>query len=197
MAPLPVISNVFRCAFTWKNLDWPTWSAVNVMHFYKAGGDPVTLTALLDASVSANMWGQTSSSSSIYQVNVTPLDGSSVTFPYTPLTPAKWKGTVSSLEYTPQVSAVVKMLTGKRGRSYRGRVFLPWCIEDVTKSGLILAATQATMNTAWVAFRTAMDTGGYPLHVASYKLATSEKVVAVLAETNTGTVRKRWHRRSV
>lgn len=197
MAPLPVINGVFRAAFQWKNLDYPTWTATNVMHFQKNGGDPVSLTALLDASVSANMWGQTSSSSSVYQVAVTPLDGSAVTFPYTPLTPAKWKGTVGSLEYLPQVSAVVKFLTGKRGRSYRGRVYLPWCIEDVVKSGLVLAATQTTMNTAWVAFRTAMETGGYPLHVASYLHSTSEKVVAVLSETNTGTVRKRWHRKSV
>lgn len=194
MAPLPTIPNTHRVAFNWANADNPTWRATNVMHFSKSGGNPADLVTKIDSHVTATMWGQTSSSASVSNLVVTPLDGSSVSFPFNTGSPAKWKGTLSSFNYVPQVACVVKELTGKRGRSYRGRVYLPWVLEDTQLAGLLTASIQGTMQTAWLAFFSAMTADSWDWVVASYKLSTSEKIVAIAVEQNLGTVRKRWRR---
>jgi len=190
MTPLPTITDIFRCALVWTTSHF-TRPAVNVIHIGQTGGTPATVWADLDANVTAAMWGQTASDVAISQVNITPLDGSSGTVSFPTGSPSKWTGSGSAGEVTPQVAAIVKFTTLKRGRSYRGRVYLPWVHESLHSYGTFDATKRASMQTAWATFRTAMDTASSPLQVASYVHSTAEPVTACTVETLTATQRLR------
>lgn len=196
MAPLPVIADVYRCALEWTDSD-TSQTATNVMHFHQAGTNPAALAAILDAHVTASMWGVQPQHAHIFQVNITPLDGGSITFPFATGSVAKWSGNDASTDYTPQVSNIIKLLTSKRGRSYRGRLFLPFVVEATNTQGQLSGAAVTALQAAWVAFLAAMTAAGPNLVVASYKLATADNVVAVLAEKWTATQRRRLPRLSL
>lgn len=195
VAPLPTISNVYRCAFNWTNEDSPS-VATNVMHFRKAGSNPAALWSSLDANVGNPLWEFQSTHSHIHEVVITPLDGGSVSFPVFTGDGADWTGAQSSEDMSPQVCNIVKFLTGKRGRSYRGRIFLPWVVESAATYGVLSSGGVSTCQSAWETFLAAMTGDGFDLVVASYLHSTAEDVVAVLAESTTATQRRRNRRLS-
>lgn len=190
MAPLPVIADTYRVAFNWVQSGLGL-GATNVMHFRKSGTNPAALAAILDGDVAAAMWSCQGTNSKIHSLQITPLDGSSVSFPFDTGSPAKWSGTDANNAPVPNVSNIIKLLTAKRGRSYRGRVYLPWVDEDRQGAGKVDAGTLPTLQAAWVAFNAAVTADGYEWVVASYTHATAEPVVAVLAETYIATQRRR------
>lgn len=191
---LPVITNCYRCAFEWNSSDDAALNATNVMHFVQSGTDPASLAALIDAHVTATMWSQTAEHCHVNQINITPLDGSGVSFPFVTGSGTKYSGEVTGGSIIPQVATIIKMLTSQRGRSFRGRIFLPFTCEEVLSIGNIAGATITQLNTAWVAFHNAMHSAGAELAVASYKLASARNVVAVTAEPLSGTIRRRQKR---
>lgn len=193
--PLPVIGDVFRVALRWHNDDTLS-DAVNVMHFFGNGLTPADVATALDASLAANMWVFQDQHSKITEIDITPLDGSSTTFPYIPTPGAKYAGVQSAEDNSPQVANIVKFVTDKRGRSYRGRVYLPWVVDSGQTNGVLNPTDLASCNTAWVAFKTGMTTHSCPLVVASYKLESYETVIAVQAEKFTATQRRRQKRTS-
>lgn len=165
MVALPVIDGVHRVAIMWKyGASGPT--AVNVMHFKGAAADPAGLWTALDANANANMWLQASSSMTAYQVAITPLNADGATQIFTPAG-AKWAGVGTPGDYSPATAVVLSLRTAKRGRRYRGRLFLPFPTETNMTSGAY-AAVIATQQSAWNTFRTAMTTATWPMHVASY-----------------------------
>lgn len=190
-----MIASTYRVALEWVQTDFGG-SATNVIHVHKSGSDAATIAAAIDGSVVTNMWAGLGTHAYVSQLNITPLDGTGVTFPYSTGHPAKWTGSITSNQVIPQACIVVKLLTAKRGRSYRGRLYLPWCEEQTNTNGIMDSSTKPTMNTAWVAFHTALTAAGVDWVVASYKLATQEPVIAVAVENSLGTQRRRLHRTS-
>lgn len=136
------------------------------MHFKGASTDTLALKNALDANASANMWIGTSTSTTIYELSITPLDGTSATIVY-PVTGAKWAGTMAHSDYSPASAAVISLKTATRGRRARGRLFIPFQQEAAITNGTIPGAL-TTFQTAWDTFRTAMTTALYPLVIASY-----------------------------
>jgi hypothetical protein len=193
MAPLPTIPNVYRVALGWTNSDTGL-TAANVMHFRKAGSNPAALFTAFDSHVTQAMWDHTNTHSKIGTMNITPLDGSSVTLPEVITPAAKYGGGFAGTAIIPTAAALVKLVTGKRGRSYRGRLFLPWVDEAAYDEGMIVGANNAAMQTAWSTFVSAMSGDGFDLVVASYVHSTAENVVGLLCELHTGTIRRRWQR---
>lgn len=191
--PLPLIADVYRCAFKWQD---PAFSsnAVNVMHFKKSGSNPAAIAAILNTNVSANMWYCQEASSFIGEVDITPLDGTSVTYPYIPPVAANWTGQRTTTDKMPNACNLIKLVTAKRGRSYRGRVYLPWIHAASPTNGVLDAGTVSNCTTAWVAFLAAMASSGAPLVIASYLHATAEPVVAVICERDIATQRRRNQR---
>jgi hypothetical protein len=187
---LPLIADVYRCAFKWSDPAFPT-NAVNVMHFKKSGSNPAAIATILNTNVTAAMWYFQEESSVIGEVDITPLDGTSVTYPYIPPVAANWAGERTTSDKIPNVANLIKLVTAKRGRSYRGRVFLPWVHEGSQTNGVLDAAAVSNCTAAWVAFLAAMSSSGAPLQVASYLHATSEPVVAVICERDIATQRRR------
>lgn len=188
--PLPVIADTYRVAFNWTNTQ-DTSLATNVMHFRKGGSNPAALQTSLDAHVTADMWKMVSPGASVDNLVITPLDGSSVSYPWSTGKPAKWTGNGAAGDWIPQVSSLIKLLTAKRGRSYRGRVFLPFTSEGTVAYGICNATYVGLCTTAWVNFRTAMIADGFQIVIASYVLATAENVIAIACESRTATQRRR------
>lgn len=193
VAPLPVITDVFRVAFLWQSTDLPK-SAVNVMHFEASGKTASQVATAIDAHVTAGMWFAQNSHAAVTELDVTPLDGSGTTFTFATASAAKWKGGSSTFDVNPQVAAVVKMVTAKRGRSYRGRVFLPWVAENRVTNGAFDPTDLAAVNALWATFLTDMNTASVHPVIASYLHATSERVTGVSFEARTATQRRRQNR---
>jgi hypothetical protein len=164
------------------------------MHFADTASTASGVATKIDAHVTSGMWDPLNATTACTQLAVTPLDGVSPTFLFPTGSAAKWKAATSSGDLIPQVACVVKLQTATRGRSHRGRIFLPFVSEGKVANGTITAASVSTAQAAWSAFLAAMLTATCPLTVASYKLASDDNVTAVLVESQAGTVRKRQPR---
>lgn len=165
MVALPNITGIHRVALTWRvGGTGPT--AVNVMHFYNPAVDAVGLFNALNTNVTTAMWLGVMLNTSVTQVSITPLDGSSATQLFFP-TGTKWAGTNASGDYSPATAPIISFKTAKRGRRYRGRLYFPFPAESVMGSGTNSIGV-GTAQAAWDTFRAAMKTATFPLHIASY-----------------------------
>lgn len=197
VAPLPVIANVYRVALNWTNADFPSRVATNVIHLRKAGSNPAALWTSLDAHATAAMWETQDTHTQVNSVAITPLDGSGTTLTVNTGRPAKWSGAQATHDFSPQTCTVLKLVTAKRGRSYRGRVYLPFTCENSQVAGIVDNGQGAAMTAAWVAWMAAMAADGFALVVASYLLSTAENVVALACEADVATQRRRNKRTAV
>lgn len=196
MPALPVITDVFRVALNWT--DGAGQNAVNVIHLDCGGSaDATAVMELLDDVVASNLWPSVATGCHVNEVAITPLDGSSATQHFTPGTPGNWTGGAGSAEYEPQIAAIVKLTTAHRGRSHRGRIYLPFTAESVVSKGALDSTIAGDLTTAWTAFGAALGTDPTTpssFVVASYKLASADAVVSFFGETETGTQRRRQGR---
>jgi hypothetical protein len=191
MGALPVISNVYRVAANWRE-SGTGQTAENVIHVYGAG-----TTALGMADVVASAWqpGQGESAvltAAIQSFTVTPLDGISASYTKA-VTGGTYSGNVSGA-WVPQVAPVVSLRTAKRGRSYRGRVYIPFAGEGQIENGLLSSGYALDLQEAWTAFQTALESSDFYLAVASYHLAVANRVTNIIVEQATGTQRRRQER---
>jgi hypothetical protein len=190
MPPLPVIANTWRCAVKWSEAGGQT--AVNVIHVKGAGLNWGIIAAAFSAEAEAGMFDPVSSSASATTMDITPLDGTGAT-----ITEALtgWVGN-GDPDWIPAVSGLVKLSTAKRGRSYRGRIFLPFYSETAQENGSVLGDWIGADSGKWSEFNNDLFAGGTPLQlcVASYKHATSEVVTAITQEPVLATQRRRQGR---
>lgn len=188
MAPLPVIANTYRCA-----LNWAAGSQIaeNVIHVREAASSSSAVFAALQAAFVGNQWKSASATAFIESITITPLDGSSVTQTF-----ATTVGTVvggTSGNWAPNVAVIAQLQTAKRGRSYRGRVFVPFTADSAQVDGQVVGATASAMETAWNTFVGSLF-GGTGLVVASYKHSTAEAVTNVQVGIGCATQRRRQTR---
>lgn len=194
MAPLPTILDVYRVALNWT---CGGQNAVNVMHFHVAGGTtPSALIAHLDTAASVSMWNSTIAAATVLDLQVTPLDGTTATQTFAPPTPGHWQGGGGGTEWSPATAAVIKMITAVRGRSYRGRLFLPFTAENEMVNGFVRSLILPGMQTAWTNFVTSLNalTPAVSLTVASYKLSVATNVLLAGPEPTLATQRRRQTR---
>lgn len=187
---LPVIADVFRVALNWIDLDSNS-NAVNVMHIEGVGKSSDDLNTALEAHVTSAMWTVVANNAYVQEVDITPLDGSSATSVYAKSPVAKWTG-VATTDSIPQVAGLLRINTALRGRSRRGRLFLPFLAEGVQNHGVI--GVISTTTTAWTTFDAAMTADGFRLGVASYLHADFEPAVSEVLEAKTATQRRRQKR---
>jgi hypothetical protein len=189
MAPLPVIADCRRVSLNWSY--GIQLRATNVIHL--AGVEPLddVFTALQESVVS-DLWACVSDTAKVDSVDIIPLDGSSAGSHYVTdtSTDGRWKGGVSG-ECIPAVCALVKMTTAFRGRSNRGRAFLPFVGESAQNAGLMNATEVSNGNTAWADFLEAMAANASPLCVASYKNSSFHLVTTAEVEPIAATQRRR------
>jgi hypothetical protein len=142
--------------------------------------------------VTQAMWNMSGSSAAIGQFDITPLDGVSATKTYTPVTPSHWQGATGG-DVSPQTAGILKFTTANRGRSHRGRMFMPFPAESQTAFGQYVDGTPTTAANAWNIFAAAMlaNSPSFVLVVASYKLESAQVVTGIHGELSTGTQRRR------
>jgi hypothetical protein len=165
MPPLPVITGIHRVALNWRvGAAGPT--AANVMHFSGASVDPTGLYNALGTHLTANMWIGIGTDTSIWQVAITPLDGTTATAIFAPTGP-QWAGASAPGDYIPSSAGIVSLRTLNRGRQYRGRLYTPFPLELLVQDGRWVGSL-TSIQTAWDSFRTGMTTALWPWQVASY-----------------------------
>jgi hypothetical protein len=172
--------------------------ATNVIHIHDLAGGHTSsdIMTTLDAAASGGMWACVVPTAQVTDVGITPLDGTTATQHFTPATPSHWTGQ-NGTQFVPQVAVVVKLSTGDRGRSKRGRIFLPFVAESSIDNGFLDATQAAAMQTEWNDFQDDLGASAVSclLVVASYKLASQTTAVEpIQVETVLGTQRRRQGR---
>ena len=185
-----------RCAFNYTGPG--SQSAVNVMHFRTHGGgaSPAGLATAIEAAIDSGVFWPMSNEALVTDLAITPLDGATPTYHYTPVTPANWTGGSSGGPLI-QVATLLKFSTATRGRSYRGRLFLPFVSESNIENGALDGTIAADWQNDFQDFIADVSGDGVTpadLVVASYKHATAATVMNVQAEIQTGSQRRRQGR---
>lgn len=198
MATLPVIPNTYRCALHWINQSTGAGTAANIFHVTNATGFPNSpaVFTTLDAHAAIGMWGCVSNIYRVDKITITPLDGVTASDEVTVPAVAKWTGNNGG-DPIPNMANLIKLRTAKRGRSFRGRLYLPAVSETVQVNGVLSAGAVTSVDTAWNTFITAIGTDAtFPLvmGVASYKLASIQPVLGALCEGVGATQRRRLSR---
>lgn len=198
MASLPTIPNVYRVALDWINTSTGAGTASNIFHVRNATGYPNSpaVFTCLDAHVTAAMWSFVASTYRVAKMVITPLDGTTASDEVTIAATAKWTGNNAG-DPIPNMANIIKLRTAKRGRSYRGRLFLPFVSESAQVNGVLSGTAVATCDAAWNAFLIAIGTDAtFPLTfgIASYKLATFEPTLGAVCEGTAATQRRRLSR---
>lgn len=195
MPALPIIADTFRCALNWKDATGQT--AVNVIHIRTAtsGHNAGDVMAGLNSSVIVNQWLPVVNTCVVDHVAITKLDGTSATQVFLPATPAHWTGG-NPPDFSPASAGIITLRTAFRGRSKRGRIFLPFMSENIISAGGLNPTTAANVTAAWNTFEANMAAAAIPigLVVASYKLAVAEDVAALACESVLATQRRRQGR---
>jgi hypothetical protein len=148
----------------------------------------------LNANVTQNMWCGTTNAAAVATVITTKLDGSAASISHNTGSPAKWKGQTGAVNGILGAACVVTLRTGFRGRSRRGRIYLPWIDEAAQNDGVITPAAVTSSQTAWDTFVAAMVAAGYPLHVCSRLHDDSVQMVSVTVQGNVKSQRRRNRR---
>lgn len=185
--PLPTIADVFRVTLNWHVGTRPR-PAHNVMHFSAPGKNESDVFTIIDTNVHVAMFDWVSAAAVVDSVDIIKLDGSSGSHTHTTGSPAKWNGGGTG-EIIPQVAGIIKLQTGLRGPSKRGRIFLPWVGEGEQSNGQLLDVS--TVIGAWTTFANDCATAGAALGVASYKNADWNQAINLVGETTTATQRRR------
>ena len=189
--PLPIITNVFRTTLNWQITGGP--AAHTVMHFNCATGGTAAVFAALSTNVTSTMWMAQIGTCLITSVSILPLDGIAATVIYSTGSGTKWGGPQVG-DYVVAPSVLVKLTTGARGPSHRGRAFLPYPAEAAIANGALSGSTQGSMQTAWNTFYTAMSSAAVIPVVASYKHSTATNVQSYFVENLLGSQRRRQSR---
>ncbi len=197
--PLPVITNVVRIAVRGQAPSGSNWA--NVLHCLKttagapSGADITNLdTAIRRLYIGAaysggnNMLSACKTTCTTVDVTYTPLDGSS-TSTVSALTAA---GALTDDSLPSQTAEVVTIRTARRGRSYRGRVYLPpWTEVSSSASGTMVASTVTAILNQWVGAQAALVATNWTIGVASYLHSTFEAATGFTMDTRFDVQRRR------
>lgn len=178
--PLPVIANEYLVTqFIVPTSGRHNFANVFCIHDTTGAATVAAIAAKVAASYASAIMPLISPTLHMGQTAVIPLDGVSATQTFTTLSSGTAGGHVGSTDLPNALSFVCKWQTGFRGRSHRGRSFIPGVSLDQVASAesnpLTNAATVA-LSSAGTNFLSALTGGAAPsltLHVLSRKLGTS------------------------
>jgi hypothetical protein len=168
-----------------------------VIHLRRTIGSPTPTDIYGDitSATTQDMWRSVSTDAKILQLAITPLDGTSATQTFSPFADhgAKYEGGATG-DTIPAVSALVKATTSARGRSHRGRVYLPFTTEEINTNGQFASSPFAVSLTGWTNWISNLLSTDSKMVVASYKLATASDVQHTVPEPTLATQRRRQGR---
>jgi len=156
--PFPPVTDGASALFVFHNADGKP-NRVNTLHFAAAtsGSTLAELATVLNANLTSDMWGLMSNADTCTDVLLTDLRSGGGQSNLHLGTPIVGEG---SGHYLPNSCGLIKLTTDTRGRSYRGRVYIPDLAESFTVNGLITPGNQASTSAAWVLFANALVSDG-------------------------------------
>jgi len=184
--PLPVINNVVRVAVEGHTSLGTKWA--NVIHLAKTAGTaaiadfPALVTELNRLYGGAtygggglNLLNNTNSSTAVDRYVFTILNGTAASVPLAAT--AAGSGAVAAVPA--EVAAVITLRTGLRGRSFRGRIYLPaFTTAAFTSTGQISSGVVTALPIQCSGFNTALVALTYTWVVASYLHATAQPITS-------------------
>jgi hypothetical protein len=188
---LPVINDVFRCSVegSWDSGS-DSWTCV--YHVLDVLGTKAGDTVADDVGAAwiGTVLPELSNQLIVDAATALALDGNSSTF----VVPHNDAGNSVSISTPHQCAAVISLATGIRGRSNRGRSYLPGMPNDAVDAGdtskwTVGTATLFTDN--FNAFISALDAVDLRLVVASYVLASARQVTSITFRPDIFTQRRR------
>jgi hypothetical protein len=195
MPALPVISNVFRCAFEFSG---GIVNPVTVLHFKCTDSSDVTaIAARLGAARVAsghNPWLAMHEDYLTNSVLITPLDGS------TAGTAQALGSDVGGAQSGDQIlndACLVSFHTARRGSRGRGRAYIGPIVEGIQAGGLLTGTVEADTLTAWAAWHAALESGTPSITpvIASYVHADEHTITSLRVNTKVASQRRRLDRR--
>jgi hypothetical protein len=197
--PLPIISHVCRAAVTGACPPGGRWA--NVWHLNFSGGgwptstDIAAMEAILLRIYSGSDYTSghpyftfANANTTIDKITVTPLDGSAASTIFTP-------GVSASSGNTPlgpaEVACVLSMHTPFRGRSHRGRVYLPPVYVSQLNGGVFSTAFINYILAQVAGAQTALGGANWSIGVASYKTTAFNSATAFTIDTLPDVQRRR------
>jgi len=156
-----------RVVINWRNtgLTFPT-NPVNVLHVSAGAGDETDVAGRIQDYFFANqgdLFPLTSDDYVVESYACTELDGSSAAV----VTESTGVAGQSGGDWIPQGAMVVGWQTGVRGPTGRGRIYLGPVAESANINGALQFGS-SDPGGAWSGFIDDLNTGGFPLVVASY-----------------------------
>lgn len=197
--PLPVIANTVRYAV---EMTAPSGkNATNVVHArFTGGGTPVLANwQALDAQLvkfwagpaigaGASVMSQVYNGCTLVQTVLTPLDGVSPSL----ISAHNLAGSLGGVSLPSEVAEVLTLRTARRGRRYRGRIYLlPLTTLGATAAGFLGAAYPIAFVAQMNGVMAAMAGATWELVVASYKFGSAEAVTNVTMDNRFDVQRRR------
>jgi hypothetical protein len=194
MAHLPIIIGCNRVALEIRSDDGQ--SAVNVIHVSSTDtADNVVseLDAAMHGAPAPDMWAGMADTAAVYGFELTPLDGTSASIHHTFADPIPGQG---DGQYMPAVAQVVTHRTATRGRSARGRNYIPFIAESGFTDGHFGGDLDVVVAAGWNSFRLSLAALAIPITfvVASYKHSEAHAITHTDQQHFAGTQRRRQSR---
>lgn len=192
--PLPVVADVYLARLVFADANAPR-EAVCDLYFKDTVGSQTGDDLFTDfaASVRRDQWAFQKTTTKLTNLKTTKLDGTAATRDHLTDSNVKWTGQ-SAGELILQGANVVTVRSGFRGRSRRGRIYLPWVAEDVQSNGILSSANVTAAQTAWGSFMADMVTAGWAPHVVSPLHGDSVAAVSYTVRPYLKTQRRRARR---
>lgn len=191
---LPVIPNVTRVVLEYTEATTQQYAA-NVLHF-RTELFPDSLVFTLYSSlvdIQVHPFQPMSQTAAVRNFVVTPLDGVSASQTF--VAPAtEWLTGQSGGDFIPQGAALIKLQSGVRGGSNRGRIFLPFLAEGAQTAGFINPATLQITTDAWTDWTDDLASNGVEIGIVSIKNGNFTKAIHLTCERAIATQRRRQGR---
>lgn len=172
--PLPVLPGVVRVSVGGPIRGGGNWS--NSWHFRRISLDDPSLSEMnalaagLAAWYSLQVMGRCAPGTTLADMVMTPLDGTSGGITYS----QNIQGTDTFETMPPEVAQCLTIRTASRGRRARGRVFLPaFTVSSYDGDGKIMVSVASDILAALTIDLTALGALGWELGVASYGTSTN------------------------
>jgi len=186
---LPVIANVFRCTINGTAFGGVT--PHNVFHVSAPAVDEAEVGAALVAACQDGQMACVKAGHEPASFTVLALDGTSAG-QLISRDPGDPQMCLASGDSLPELAAVLRITTARRGARGRGRLFLGPLVEDEVENGILdVTGDNGDIPAKWATFASELAGSGITMGIASYAHADFHAITGLALDQHVGTQRRR------
>ena len=189
MTPLPTIANTHRVTFNWTD----SGEVVGHNIIGITTGSPMSsavIAGLVANALDSNMFAPVVSTTELLTIDVFNMGIPEATV-QVPVVGVQGQ---SGGQAVPNVAVVVTPRSVARGRSFRGRTYLPMIGESSIDSGIVIGPVVISTLAAWFDFNIALLASSITQSIISIELAVATLVAGYTVDTRQDTQRRRLNR---